>query len=76
MNPVKTAVDAVGGKTNAAKICDLSVVAIHKWVVKGRLPRTEYTGKTKYAEKLAAASNGLFSSDWLLHEANPDKNQN
>lgn len=43
MNPVQIAVDAVGGQTAAAKICGLSVVAVHKWYAKGRLPRTEYT---------------------------------
>ena len=45
MNPVQIAVDAVGGQTAAAKICGLSVVAVHKWYAKGRLPRTEYTKK-------------------------------
>ncbi|MEG7346451.1 hypothetical protein, partial [Serratia marcescens] len=61
MNPVQIAVDAVGGQTAAAKICGLSVVAVHKWYAKGRLPRTEYTKKTDYAQRLAAASKGKFS---------------
>ncbi|HDL6967542.1 TPA: hypothetical protein PXM11_001837 [Yersinia enterocolitica] len=73
MNPVQIAVDAVGGQTAAAKICGLSVVAVHKWTVKGRLPRTEYTGKTDYAKLLAHASCGQFSAEWLLEEANPDR---
>ncbi|EJH4225911.1 DNA-binding protein, partial [Escherichia coli] len=30
------------------------------------LPRTEYTGETNYAEKIAHASNGLFSADAIL----------
>ncbi len=72
MNPVQIAVDAVGGQTAAARICGLSVVAVHKWYAKGRLPRTEYTKKTDYAQRLAAASKGKFSAEWLLHEANPD----
>lgn len=73
MNPVQIAVNAVGGQTAAAKLCGLSVVAVHKWTVKGTLPRTEYTGKTNYSELLANASNGKFTSEWLLNAANPDK---
>ncbi|MBW5818894.1 hypothetical protein ACVSUJ_22640 [Yersinia enterocolitica] len=73
MNPVQIAVNAVGGQTAAAKLCGLSVVAVHKWTVKGALPRTEYTGKTNYSKLLADASNGKFTVEWLLHAANPDK---
>ncbi|EEJ5468912.1 helix-turn-helix domain-containing protein [Salmonella enterica subsp. diarizonae] len=72
MNAVEIAVKAVGGQTAAAKICGLSPVAIHRWVKKSCLPRTEYTRKTKYAELLAANSSGKFTSEWLLDNANPD----
>ncbi|HDM8436238.1 helix-turn-helix domain-containing protein [Yersinia enterocolitica] len=72
MNPVEFAVEAVGGQTAAAKICGKSPVAIHKWVKNGCLPRTEYTKKTNYAERLAGASSGKFTASWLLREANPD----
>ncbi|MGP3593088.1 hypothetical protein [Vagococcus sp. WN89Y] len=73
MNPVELAVEAVGGQSAAAKICGKSAVAIHKWVKSGRLPRTEYTKKTRYAEMLANASGGKFTAAWLLWEANPDR---
>lgn len=73
MNPVEVAVEAVGGQAAAAKICEKSPVAIHKWVKNGCLPRTEYTKKTNYAEKLADASGGKFTAEWLLSEANPDR---
>ncbi|MFU2317821.1 hypothetical protein [Rahnella sp. PCH160] len=73
MNPVQIAVNAVGGQTAAAKICGLSVVAVHKWYAKGRLPRTEYTKKTNYAGLLADAAKGQFTAEWLLGAANPDK---
>lgn len=76
MNPVQVAVTAVGGQTAAAKICGLSVVAVHKWCGKGRLPRTEYTEKTNYAHRLAAAADGEFTAEWLLNAANPDKESN
>ncbi|MNJ04312.1 hypothetical protein D3C73_1650140 [compost metagenome] len=35
------------------------------------LPRTEYTGETKYAEVLANNSNKKFTAKWLLDAANP-----
>ncbi len=73
MNPVKYAVDTVGGRSAAAGICNRTAVSIHKWIKKGCLPRTEYTGKTHYAELLAAESKGAFTADWLLSAANPDK---
>lgn len=73
MNPVEFAVEAVGGQAAAAKICEKSPVAIHKWVKNACLPRTEYTQKTNYAEILASASGGKFTKEWLLVEANPDR---
>ncbi|WP_312676866.1 DNA-binding protein, partial [Escherichia coli] len=38
----------------------------YKWMDNGKLPRTEYTGETNYAEKIALESNGLFSADAIL----------
>lgn len=73
MNEVKKAIRAVGGPAKAAEICERSVTAIQKWQSKGCLPRTEYTGKTNYAQRLANAAGGKFSAEWLLHEANPDR---
>ncbi|MEG8916435.1 YdaS family helix-turn-helix protein [Klebsiella pneumoniae] len=75
MNIVRQVVDSVGGQTAAAKICGVSPVAVHKWVKRGCLPRTDFTGKTTYARKLAAASSGAFSEGQLLSEANPDRNK-
>ncbi|CDG90084.1 hypothetical protein [Xenorhabdus bovienii] len=73
MNPIEIAIQAVGGRATAAKICGRSRVAIHKWIQNGCLPRTEYTGKTNYSRKLAEHSNGKLSEEWLLREANPDR---
>ena len=49
-----------------ADVCSVSQRAIYKWMDNGKLPRTEYTGETNYAEKIALASNGLFSVDEIL----------
>ncbi|CAI1213474.1 TPA: hypothetical protein SMI16_002280 [Serratia liquefaciens] len=73
MNEVKKAIKAVGGPAKAAEICERSVTAIQKWQSKGCLPRTEYTGKTNYAEILASHSNGAIIAADLLEKANPDR---
>ena len=49
-----------------ADVCGVSQRAIYKWMDNGKLPRTEYTGETYFAEKIAHASNGLFSADLIL----------
>ena len=72
MKPIEQAINDVGGITAAAAICGLTYVAVSKWVKKGSLPRTEYTGKTKYAQVLAEHSGEKFTAEWLMKNANPD----
>lgn len=72
MNPIKKIFDDLGGQTAAARICGVSTVAVHKWLKKGCLPRTDYTGKTSYAKALSIASRGRFTEEWILQAANPD----
>lgn len=43
-----------GGIGVLAKELDLTYQAIRKWQRQNRLPRTEWTGETKYAEKIEA----------------------
>lgn len=73
MNAITIAVEKVGGPVAAAKACEIRRQAVDKWLVKGTLPRTDYTGETNYAERLAAASDGQFTAAWLLAEAAPKK---
>lgn len=56
MSAVAIAVDCAGGPIAAAKACGRSRQAVDKWIAKGSLPRTDYTGETDYAGKLAAAA--------------------
>jgi S-adenosylmethionine/arginine decarboxylase-like enzyme len=49
------AIDFAGGMKAVAALCGVSHVAVHKWLKNGRLPRTEYTGETRYAELIARA---------------------
>lgn len=73
MNSISHAVEKVGGPIAAAKACGITRQAIDKWIAKGRLPRSDYTGETQYAAKLAAASDGAFTEQWLLDAASPNR---
>ncbi|NHN79609.1 helix-turn-helix domain-containing protein [Azotobacter chroococcum] len=76
MSALSKAVESVGGPILAAKACGISRQAIDRWLTKGMLPRTEYTGETTYAVRLAAAAaeRGFpFNAAWLLAEAAPKK---
>lgn len=71
--PLYRVVKAVGGQVKAGDVCGVSAAMVGKWIKRRCLPRTEYTGETDYAEKLATASNGAFSKDWILEYAHPLK---
>lgn len=70
---VKQAIDFVGGAVQAGVVCGVSTRAVYKWIASDCLPRTEYTGETLYAEKLAEASGGAFSAVELLEKASPNR---
>lgn len=72
MTDLSIAIQWIGGPIPAAKICGIKRQAVDKWLVKGALPRTEYTGETSYASKLAEASAGKFTAEWLLKNAAPN----
>lgn len=55
------------GVASAAKTCGLTVRAVYKWIDRGRLPRTEYTGETDYAKQLEEATNGAVTAQELLN---------
>ncbi|WP_322528954.1 hypothetical protein R5R73_04765 [Salinicola sp. LHM] len=71
MSAVRIAVEKVGGVTSCARICQVTPPAVRKWLHRGRLPRTEYTGETQHAKRMAAASDGAFTAEWLLENAGP-----
>ncbi|MGE0329709.1 MAG: hypothetical protein AB7P37_03340 [Ramlibacter sp.] len=41
------------GVGEIARICDVSREAVRKWCAQGHLPRTEWTGESNYAERIA-----------------------
>jgi hypothetical protein len=75
-NAIAFAFEAVGGIGAAAKVCDRSYQALNKWRLAASLPRTDYTGETKYAVVLATAAKqkgNPFESAWLLNASAPQK---
>lgn len=60
------------GLSETAKALEVTYQAIRKWEAAGRLPRTEWTGETQYAKKLAALAGGDVTVDELLQRHAPD----
>ncbi|CAD5376737.1 conserved hypothetical protein [Pseudomonas sp. OF001] len=76
MSALKESIVRAGGVARASFVCGVSQRAIYKWIAAGSLPRTEYTGETHYAERLAAAAaerGEPFEAAWLLSESSPKK---
>ncbi|WP_278939444.1 MULTISPECIES: hypothetical protein [Pseudomonas] len=75
-NAIAFAFEAVGGIGTAAKVCGRSYQALNKWRQASCLPRTDYTGETRYAELLATAAmkkGHSFEAAWLLEVSSPHK---
>ena len=53
------------GLTKVATACAVTPSAVHKWKSQNRLPRTEWTGETRYAEKIAALHGGVTVAELL-----------
>ncbi|MHA7847145.1 helix-turn-helix domain-containing protein [Serratia sp. D1N4] len=46
-----------------AGACGLTPKAVYKWIKRGSLPRTDFTGETSYAKKIASASGGRYTEE-------------
>lgn len=53
------------GLSRVAAACHVSPSAVHRWKAKNRLPRTEYTGETRYAEAIAGLDGSIEASALL-----------
>lgn len=62
MGPISRAI-AIAGLRAVAAACEVTYQAVRKWEAAGKLPRTEWTGETTYAAKIARATG------WQVTEA-------
>ncbi|CAM3899740.1 helix-turn-helix domain-containing protein [Rheinheimera salexigens] len=68
MHILEQAIESTPNKVSGvAKACGVSVRAVYKWLKAGKLPRTDYTGETEYAKKIANETDGKFSALQILH---------
>jgi len=56
-----------------ASACGCSPRAIYKWMQKGALPRTDFTGETNYAGHIADISEGKYSTELIKSISRPQK---
>lgn len=61
------------GVNTISSACGCSVRSIYKWMKKGCLPRTDFTGETNYAAKIAQASHGKYSPEFIKAISRPQK---
>jgi len=64
-NLITKAIGIVGLRSLASHL-GVTYQAIQKWEANDRLPRTEWTGETNYAEKIQALTNGAITKQELL----------
>jgi len=61
-----TEVIKIAGLQPTARKCNVSHQAVRKWEAAHTLPRTDYTGETTYAKKLAALTGNKVKAKQLL----------
>lgn len=72
MTPLKKVKDILGSYRAMADAAGVaSRATAFTWVVSNRLPRTDYTGETCYAAKLAEAVGYDVTEDELLEGSKP-----
>ena len=66
MDALEKAIDILGGPRALGKHLGKSRQAVNKWRQLKRLPRTDWTGETNYAEQIEALTDGAVTRDELL----------
>lgn len=57
------------GLTRVARVCGVAPSAVHKWKSRNQLPRTEWTGETCYAAKIAELHGGVTVEELLRRDS-------
>lgn len=66
MNNLRIVIKGIGIQ-EVAKACGVSERAVYKWMKHGSLPKTEFFGKTAYAETIEKISGGKYHAAELLN---------
>lgn len=61
------------GLSKLARELGVTYQAIRKWEAAGRLPRTEWTGETRYADRIVELTAGGVTREQLLARVVPVK---
>ncbi|WP_179998051.1 hypothetical protein [Acinetobacter sp. YH12239] len=69
---IKEIINDAGGVSVVATALNLSERSIYKWIEKGALPRSEYTGETDYSTQIAALSTN-YGRKLILQIGKPKK---
>lgn len=64
-NLISKAIDLVG-LCKLAKACGVKHQSVYRWLKKGSLPRTDWTGETNYAARIEEATHGQITRAQLL----------
>lgn len=72
MESLKHIIDFLGA-AKVSGLCGVSVRAVYKWRASNSLPRTEYTGETRYSEILSQALENVISAEEIRSFSNPIK---
>jgi hypothetical protein len=64
-HPLQEAIRLIG-VTALARELQVTHQAVRKWEAAGRLPRTEWTGETGYAERIEVLTSGAVTKARLL----------
>lgn len=61
--------------TKLAKACGVTYQSVKRWEMKGRVPRTDWTGETDYARCIETATKGQITRDQLLNLKRNDESE-
>ena len=70
--PLDTAI-AVAGLGKLAARLDVTYHSLRKWQKQGRLPRTELSGESDYAQKIEQATGGKVTAIELIEWSFPER---
>ena len=69
MNLITQAIARAGHVNLVARACNVTYQCVRQWERNGRLPRTDLTGETNYAELIARSTKNKITKEDLLKQS-------